>query len=63
MKSALLVLGTLGVLAGLVMTVFLGISAREIRDTQVSLIQYGLLIAVVSLVILFVAKIISSQRN
>ncbi len=62
MKVAVLVLSALGILVGVVM-IFLGMSAREIRSTQLSLIVGGFLIAVVSLVVLFVAKVIISQRK
>lgn len=62
MKTVVLVLGALGILVGLVM-IFWGASGREIRDAQLNLIIYGSLIAVVSLVVLVVARIIISQRQ
>jgi hypothetical protein len=62
MKKILLGLGIVGIFAGVIMMI-IGISSREIRDVQLSLIVYGFLIALVSSVIMFITRIVISQRG
>lgn len=62
MKQAVLVLGGLGMLVGLIM-IIMGVSGREITNADSTLIGIGFLTAVVSLIIAIVARIIISQRS
>lgn len=55
-------LGILGMFVGVFM-MFWGYSNREIRDTELTLIGFGFLIALVSLIVAFVAKVTISQRS
>lgn len=62
MRKALLVLGGLMVLVGLFLmsAVF---TAREVRDAETNKFIYGVITAIVGLVIAIVAKVFISQRK
>ena len=62
MKNVMLGLGVIGMIVGLIM-MFFGASGREIRDAQLALIGFGFLLTLISLIVLFVAKVTISQRS
>lgn len=62
MKYGMFGLGILGMFVGAFM-MFWGSSNREIRDTELAFIGFGFLIALVSLIVVFVAKVTISQRS